>query len=537
MGIIEYVRDKRILAFILLVTLFAVLDLVYGIHLGIDFAGGVQIPVLLSHPTDAQNMSLLTSIISQRISSFGLSNPNVYGEGSSTVIIQIPNTSQSTIQSTVKVIESQGIFQGIVAGKEAINGTGIITSSVAPAPISTAGGSVTWSVNFLITPNAAARFAKVAFGQANQPLYLFLDRPSNAIILLNYSAIASPPVGIGIQAEQAALQKAAAFGNQSIPIQILNQNLSNWNVLYSYFKANRARYSEVILARGTQKSVIENLTALNYTLSEKNSANMTPQIVIENVSGSGALAGGTPVVQLWAAIGLLDSPLLNPGVTGGSISQSYQISGPAPANLSYSGKLNYSEQQGKTISSILKGGALPVPVIVGEPTTVPPTLGKHAEIISAAAALLAVLAVTAVIVIRYRKLFLIGPIILTTLGELFIIASILGIVGGIDLAAVAGMIAVVGTGVDAQIIISDELLVQHSEAGTMKSKLGRAFYVVWADAALLSIAMMPLLFSTGLLTVVGFAESTLIGALLGAFITRPAYGSILSRHYSKGSNA
>ena len=167
----------------------------------------------------------------------------------------------------------------------------------------------------------------------------------------------------------------------------------------------------------------------------------------------------------------------------------------------------------------------------------PPTLGKHAEIISAAAALLAVLAVTAVIVIRYRKLFLIGPIILTTLGELFIIASILGIVGGIDLAAVAGMIAVVGTGVDAQIIISDELLVQHSEAGTMKSKLGRAFYVVWADAALLSIAMMPLLFSTGLLTVVGFAESTLIGALLGAFITRPAYGSILSRHYSKGSNA
>ena len=143
MGIIEYVRDKRILAFILLVTLFAVLDLVYGIHLGIDFAGGVQIPVLLSHPTDAQNMSLLTSIISQRISSFGLSNPNVYGEGSSTVIIQIPNTSQSTIQSTVKVIESQGIFQGIVAGKEAINGTGIITSSVAPAPISTAGGSVT----------------------------------------------------------------------------------------------------------------------------------------------------------------------------------------------------------------------------------------------------------------------------------------------------------------------------------------------------------------------------------------------------------
>lgn len=535
MGIIDYLKEPRILAFILLVSIFAILDGIYGIHLGLEFSGGVQIPLMLEQSASPQNMSLLIGIISQRISSFGLSNPSVQSQGSSQIVIDMANASQSTIQQTIGVIESQGIFQGIVSGREAINGSGVIGSSVAPAPLAISGSNVTWLVNFYITPTAAVRFSKVAFGQANLPLYLFLDRPSNVILLMNESLLPSLQ-GATTSSKEVALQKATALGNQTIPIQFLNANASNWDALYTIFKSDRNRYSQVILAESTPNSIIANLTLLNYTIVRKSSANMTPQMIFLTSNSSGISLAGTPIVDSWPAIGLLSSPILNPGVTQGTISQSYEISGPAPANLSFEARVNYSNNEARSISSILKGGALPIPVIVGTPTVVPPTLGKNAELISGVAAILAVLAVTFVIVIRYRRLFLIGPIILTTLGELFIIASILGLVGGIDLAAVAGMIAVVGTGVDAQIIISDELLVQHTEASTTKSKLGRAFYVVWADAALLSIAMLPLLFSTGLLTVIGFSESTLIGAILGAVITRPAYGSILSKYISRGSN-
>ena len=67
----------------------------------------------------------------------------------------------------------------------------------------------------------------------------------------------------------------------------------------------------------------------------------------------------------------------------------------------------------------------------------------------------------------------------------------------------------------------------------IKTRLGDAFYIVWADAGLLVIAMLPLFFSTSLISVIGFSESTIIGALLGAFLTRPTYGSIISKHYSK----
>ena len=95
------------------------------------------------------------------------------------------------------------------------------------------------------------------------------------------------------------------------------------------------------------------------------------------------------------------------------------------------------------------------------------------------------------------------------------------------------MIAVVGTGVDAQIIITDETITGSGSGAGIKSKLNHAFYVVWADAILLVIAMLPLLFSSSLVTVIGFAESTILGALLGALITRPAYGAIILRHFSK----
>ncbi len=534
MGITGYLKEPRIMVFIALIAIFALLDLVYGIHLGLEFSGGVQIPLTLEQSASPQNMSLLTSIIAQRISSFGLANPTVTSEGSSEVVIQMANTSPSTIQSTIAVIESQGIFQGVVGGRVAVNGSGIEGSSVAPEPLSISGSNVTWIVDFYITEAAAVHFSKVALGQGNQPLYLFLDRPANAIVLLNGSLITTLQ-GTTLADEEAALDKAASLGNQTIPVQILSANASNWDTLSTIFTADRARYSEVVLESSTPNSIVSALSALNYTLIKESPANMTPQMTL--ISSNSSSLTGAPLVESWPAIGLISAPLLNPGVTQGTVSQSYEISGPAPSNLTFEQKVNFSDSQSREISSILKGGALPIPVIVGTPTVVPPQLGKNAELVSGAAAILAVLAVTAVIVIRYRRLFLIGPILLTTLGELFVIASILGLVGGIDLAAVAGMIAVVGTGVDAQIIISDEILVQHTEAGTMKSKLSRAFYVVWADAALLSIAMLPLLFSTSLLTVIGFSEATLIGAILGAVITRPAYGVILSRHVSKGSNA
>ncbi len=524
MSVIYYLKDKRIMALLALLLLLLLADIHYGIHLGIEFIGGTQIPLTLEHSVNPDVMSSLISTLQQRISTFGLKQVTIQGIGNSEVYVTIPTVSKSDIGSTIDVIEKQGIFQGIVNGKEAINGSAILggASGIQPTYL-TSGGNVTWSVSFYISQQAAARFARLAFGQANKPLYMFLDRPTNAIILINESLLG----GTSLQSETAALRSALLFGKSTIPVELLGQR-ANWSSVSAFFTANKGRYAAVVLERGTDNGILNNLARLNYTLIYASGANMTPQFIQSSSNLSQEF-----IVDSWPAIGLLSAPALSPGVTNGNINEGYTISGAASSSLPLASQIAFAKNESEVIASVLSGGALPVHVIVGVPITTPPTLGKHFEIISALALLLASFAVGITIVIRYRKLFLIAPIMLTTLAELFIIVSIIGLVGTIDLSAVAGMIAVIGTGVDAQIIITDETLLG-AKSSNVKTKLNQAFTVVWWDAILLVIAMLPLLFSASLVQVIGFSESTILGALLGAMITRPAYGAIISRHYSRG---
>jgi preprotein translocase subunit SecD len=518
----DYLKDKRILAMIILIIAFAILDLKFGLNFGIEFAGGTQIPVTLSHNVTPNEMDQIISILQQRVSTFGLKQVVIEGVGSSQIYVIIPSVSGADINSTIGIIESQGVFQGIVNGKEALNGSSILSGSIGAVPPSVNNNSVSWAVDFFITEQGANRFSKAVLGQANQPLYMFLDRPQNAIVLLNSALLQeNNTFNINENSEINAIENGVAFGNQTIPVELLTQ--SNWKQLYPFFSNNRQKYGKVILQQGTNSSIEEQLKALNYTLIPESTANMTPQFVPPQ-SGTSAL------LNSWPAIGLLSAPILSPQITNGSTGLSYQISGFAPSSLALQAAEAYATTQASTISSILSGGALPVSVIVNSPTVTQPTLGSQFLYVSAIAAVISVLAVSMVIVIRYRKIFLIGPILLTTLAELFIVISVIGLLGTIDISAVAGMIAVVGTGVDTQIIMTDEVVSGRRES-TAQARFKDAFRIIWINVGLLIIAMLPLLFSTSLVDIIGFAEATILGAILGVLVTRPAYGAIISRHY------
>ncbi len=530
MGIKHYVTDRRILLLIVIIASLAALDVVYGIHFGIEFVGGTQIPVTLATPVNPEQMSNLTSILQQRVSTFGLKEVTIEGIGNDQIYVIIPSVSGPEINSTINIIDSQGIFDGVVNGKGALNGSSILSGSIGAVPATQVGTNVSWAVNFYVTTQGAKHFGSTVFGQANQPIYMFLDRPTKAIVLLNSSLLSYQQSGqintFSQSSELSAITIATEFGNRTIPVEVLNPTASNWNSLYSYFASHNSTYKEVIVAKSTPASIKSDLKKLNYTVVQVSSFNMTPTFESTGTS----LSSTSVFVSTWPAIGLLSAPILSPEITNGSAGLSYQISGYAPTTLSLQQKISFADNQSKTIASILSGGALPVHVIVDTPTTIKPTLGSEFLVISGAAALLAIIAVAIFITIRYRNIFLIVPILLTTFAELFIIVSIIGLIGTIDLAAVAGMIAVVGTGVDAQIIITDEVL-QGNKDQSIKSRFGNAFNIIWINAGLLVLAMLPLLFSTSLVTIIGFAESTILGALLGVLITRPAYGAIIRRRY------
>jgi preprotein translocase subunit SecD len=519
MSFVEYLKDKRIMTAVIIVVALAALDLHYGVHFGIEFVGGTQIPITLEHAVNLTTMSSLLSDLQQRVSTFGLKQVTVEGVGNSHVYVIVPTVVGSEINQTLTIIQSQGNFEGVVSGKEAVNGSGIISGSIGEVPPQILNNTVSWAVTFYLTQSAAARFADIALGQGNQPLYMFLDRPSSTVLVVNATLLANASSGLSQGQALAAMQKALSLGNATIPVIAVSGINSSISSAESFLKSHA--YKSVIASRGISSGLLAYMQSQNYSVKLENNANMSPTYT-KMLNGS--------IVDSWPAVGLLSSPILSPGVTNGNVSQAYQISGYAPTSLAQAEQITYAQQQSKDIASILSGGALPVSIIAGTPTTIPPTLGGHFLYISGIIGLAAVLAISALMTIRYRRAFLVAPILLTTFMELFIIFSIIGLVGTIDLAAVAGMIAVVGTGVDAQIIITDEILTRRSES-MMKTVLGNAFYIIWTDALLLVIAMMPLFFSTSLVEVIGFSESTIIGALLGVIVTRPAYSAIVSRHY------
>ncbi len=365
----EYLMDRRILVLIVVAVALAGLDLHYGIHFGIEFVGGTQIPITLQHPVNVTAMTSLVAALQQRVSTFGLKQTTVEGVGDSHVYVMIPTVSQDEVNQTIGIIQSQGRFDGVVNGKEAINGSGILKGSIGVVQPSAGNGTVSWAVTFFITDPAVKQFGKAVFGQGNQPLYMFLDRPTNAIVVINSSELSSGSSALLTGSPIAAMRQALSYGTQTIPIITVSATNSSLNSTESLLKQDRAKYKVVVASSNLPASLIAFMKAQNYTVVLKDKGNMTPQIT--------AISANLTVVETWPAVGLLSSPILNPSITNGSAGDNYEINGAAPSNLSSAAKLSYATLQGKTIESILNGGALPVAIIAGTPTTIPATLGSQ----------------------------------------------------------------------------------------------------------------------------------------------------------------
>ncbi len=187
-----------------------------------------------------------------------------------------------------------------------------------------------------------------------------------------------------------------------------------------------------------------------------------------------------------------------------------------------------SLQNMKRLQTILITGSLPVKLNIVKTDAISPVLGEEFVKNAIFMSLLAILSVAIVIGIRYRKLLIAIPILITMLSEVIILLGVAAFIGwNIDLAAIAGILVAIGTGVDDQIVITDETL--KAETATVynwKEKVKRAFIIIMLAYATVVVAMIPLIFAgAGLLK--GFAITTIIGVTIGVFVTRPAYSAFV----------
>jgi preprotein translocase subunit SecD len=177
----------------------------------------------------------------------------------------------------------------------------------------------------------------------------------------------------------------------------------------------------------------------------------------------------------------------------------------------------------------LESGALPTRLDIQSELFLAPSLAQQFKPLALLTGLIAWLVVSGVIFYRYREARVAIPMLLTAGAEVFILLGFAATVGlALNLSHIAGLIAVIGTGVDDLVIIADEIL-QRGEISTgrvFQNRFRKAFWVIGAAAATTIIAMSPLaVLSLGELQ--GFAIVTIVGVLIGVLITRPAYGDVL----------
>ncbi len=224
------------------------------------------------------------------------------------------------------------------------------------------------------------------------------------------------------------------------------------------------------------------------------------------------------------------------------------------------------------LQTILRSGALPTSLEVASVDIISPALGEDFFQSTIYAAVLAVALVIVIVFIRYRSLRVAVPMALVGLSEVVIILGIaatndaliwgtvlvisflmvatawwkkhsidlyawaavliIPLIGlsswTIDLPAIGGIIAAIGTGVDHQIIIADETRsgAKGKRTYNIKDRIGRAFFIIFGAAATSIAAMVPLM-TIGIGFLRGFAITTIVGVLVGILITRPAYARII----------
>lgn len=218
---------------------------------------------------------------------------------------------------------------------------------------------------------------------------------------------------------------------------------------------------------------------------------------------------------------------------------SSDLKGRAITDIMISGSGNGADQNAaiddalenmKKLQTVLITGSLPFKLEIIQADAISPSLGEDFIKNALLIALVSIIAVALVIFIKYRKLQISIPVILTMLSEGVIILGFAALVGwNLDMAAIAGIIIAIGTGVDDQIIIADETLSKKREEKavyTWREKIGRAFFMIMAAYFTTVAAMVPLLVA-GAGIVKGFALTTIAGITAGVFITRPAFAAIV----------
>jgi preprotein translocase subunit SecD len=378
-------------------------------------------------------------------------------------------------------------------------------SWVRPAP----GGGFEYNVPFRISQDAANQFASASTGKAGYPLVIYLDRPDDAIIIFSTQILDELPLDVTYDENARTFYYSVdtyGFYLFDPPAVRVPPDFMPPQVM-QFLQEQKGTKSRVIILGDFEdysENVIDNIAAL-YPIET------IPREVDEPASE-----------WIKRAYGLKSAPTIEPEIAGKPATD-VKITGTREREAD-------ARAEGKDLEMVLSQ-RLPVRISFESESKIEPRLGRGFMNEAVRAGFVAIMGVGALIYLRYRRIEIIIAIMGTMISELIItlgIASALGWV--IGLPEIGGLIAVIGTGVEHQIIITDEVLrggLPQTRRMSLRGRISRAFSIIFAAAAT-TIAAMVSLASLGFGAMRGFALITMAGVIIAVILTRPAYARIIS---------
>ncbi|MBN3037361.1 MAG: hypothetical protein JW834_02855 [Candidatus Diapherotrites archaeon] len=476
-----------------------------GLSYGMDFKGGSLIQLELEKPVDGPTMTTVTSILESRLNGFGLKDMSVKPWGDQYIIVEVSETDKDSVDIITETLSKQGRFSAVIEGEEVLRSEDLVQIITNPQEgygyIASTGE---WRVPFVLSAEGSKRFAENAEGKCRkvagetvcERIYMFIDRPEDAVVLV----------------------PTAVYEAESV-MNINPENPRSYSVNVSEFEMNSMtrimptdNVSDVldeVLAAGYSEVIIPEDAGYDVSMLEQNNLSV-------------ALRPKTDFYWLWSAVNLKSILFLSPGVTTGEPVRDALITGHAD-------NLQDAQRDLTQMVVVLRSGRLPVSVSIMSTMSVSPTLGKSFLGSVLWIGVLAILAVGLVVFLRYRNPKLTAAIIANDFMEVTIILGIASLINWqIDLAAVAGIIAVLGTSVDQLVVISDEAMQKREEELSLIARLKRAFSIIFVASATTAIAMFPLM-TLGLGAMKGFAIVTIIGVVVGVGLVRPVFAKVIER--------
>ncbi|WP_420146795.1 protein translocase subunit SecDF [Spirosoma sp.] len=180
---------------------------------------------------------------------------------------------------------------------------------------------------------------------------------------------------------------------------------------------------------------------------------------------------------------------------------------------------NFTVEETKDMSNVLKAGKLPAPTNIVEESVVGATLGSEAVSAGVLSSLVGILLVLGFVVFYYNRAGFIADIAL--LINLFFLLGVMASLGAVlTMPGIAGIVLSIGMAVDANVLIFERIKEELAEGKTFKVAVADGFKnamssIIDSNVTTFLTGVVLFIFGTGL--ILGFATTLIIGILTSLF--------------------